>query len=176
MKIVLRLFVTVFVGMGLDFVTKIWAENNLAPFQPVEIMGNFARFTLGYNTGVAFGMFTGRANITLIITGVVIVFLLIWFSYGLYTGRFPAYTVWSIGLLLGGAISNFLDRLHDGQVTDFIDLGLANWRWPTFNIADTFILTGVGLLVLFTFFEKEEEDISPHFDNSSTDSSTVASS
>ncbi len=164
MKIMFHLFLTLLFVLGVDFVTKTWAENSLEPYQPIPIIGDFLRFTLGYNTGVAFGMFTGRAFLTLIITSLVIVFLLIWFIQGLYTGRFAAYAVWPIGLLLGGAIGNFVDRFLNGQVTDFIDIGVGNLRWPTFNLADTFILTGVGLVVLLSFIEKADyrgEPLSP---------------
>jgi len=51
-------------------------------------------------------------------------------------------------LLLGGAIANFGDRLLDGRVTDFLDVGLGITRWPTFNLADSFIMLGIAWLLL----------------------------
>ena len=151
MKLWIKLLLTGGLVFVIDWATKFWAEQNLVPFQPVPIVGDFFRLTLGYNTGVAFGMFANGGSWPLIMTGVIIVGLVVWFSRGLHQGQFPDRAVWPIGLLLGGAIGNFLDRLPDGRVTDFLDVGFGNIRWPTFNLADSFILIGVGLLVLFTF-------------------------
>ena len=50
-------------------------------------------------------------------------------------------------MILGGAIANFVDRLSDGRVTDFLDFGLGAARWPTFNLADSFIIVGAALLL-----------------------------
>lgn len=134
-----------------DLASKIWAERILVPFQPVPVIGDFFRLTLGYNTGVAFGMLANGGNLPLVMTGIIIVGLMVWFTRGLYSGQFPERAAWPIGMLLGGAIGNFLDRLPDGRVTDFLDVGLGTLRWPTFNLADSFILIGVALLVLVTF-------------------------
>ena len=62
----------------------------------------------------------------------------------------------ALGLVLGGGTANLVDRFPDGRVTDFIDVGLGLHRWPTFNLADVFILTGVGLL-LFSAYRQERE-------------------
>ena len=164
MKILARLFLALFVALILDIVSKNWMEQTLEPYQPVSIIGDFLRFTLGYNSGVAFGMFANGGLWPLIITGGVIVFLLLWFTKAIYSGHFPAQAVWPVGLLLGGAIGNFIDRLQNGQVTDFIDVGIGTTRWPTFNLADSFILIGVGLLVLITFNHKEDRQNVPQFD------------
>ena len=164
MKILLRFGLAFFAALILDLATKLWSEQALEPYQPVPLIGDFLRFTLGYNTGVAFGMFSDNGIWPLVITAIAIIFLFIWFTRALYTNHFPAWTAWPIGLLLGGAVGNFLDRIHDGQVTDFIDVGIGALRWPTFNLADSFILIGVGFLVLSTFFHKGE-DTAPHGDS-----------
>ena len=169
MKIITRLFLAFLAALVLDALTKFWAEQTLELFLPVPIVGEFFRFTLGYNTGVAFGMFANGGVWPLVITGIVIIFLFVWFIKTLYTGRFPAWTAWPIGLLLGGAVGNFLDRIYDGQVTDFIDVGIGEARWPTFNLADSFILIGVGFLVLSTFVHKDENDYTPQFTGASGD-------
>jgi lipoprotein signal peptidase len=56
-----------------------------------------------------------------------------------------------IGLIIGGAFGNILDRLRIGAVTDFVDVHYKGWHWPTFNLADVAIVSGVTLLVLFSF-------------------------
>ena len=157
MRILYRLFSALLFALVLDGLTKIWAEQSLDLHQPVPVVGNLFRFTLGYNTGVAFGLFANGGPWPLILTGIIIVMLLLWFAKALYSGQFPTWAAWPIGLLLGGAIGNFADRLPDGRVTDFLDVGLGTARWPTFNLADSFILIGVGLLMLLSF-EREEPD------------------
>ena len=131
MKVLFRLLVSLLVVLALDGATKILAEQYLALHQPVPVVGDYFRLTLGYNTGVAFGMFANGGLAPLIVTGVIIVALVIWFSRALYTGHFPGRAAWPIGLLLGGAIGNFVDRLPDKRVTDFLDVGLGATRWET---------------------------------------------
>jgi signal peptidase II len=146
------------VVFAVDLVSKLWAEANLLPHQPVPVIGDFFRLTLGYNTGVAFGMFANQGILPLVVTGVIIIGLAIWLTRALHQGQFPARAAWPVGMLLGGAIGNFLDRLPDGRVTDFLDFGLGELRWPTFNLADSFILIGVAILVLFTFNHTPEQE------------------
>jgi signal peptidase II len=135
-------------ALALDGLSKIWAEQTLTLYQPIRLLGDFFRFTLGYNTGVAFGMFANGGLGPLIVTGLVILGLAIWFWRALQSGQFPAQAGWPIGLLLGGAIANFVDRLIDGRVTDFLDTGVGAARWPTFNLADSFIIVGMLWLLL----------------------------
>lgn len=154
MRTFFRLLLTLLVSIVLDSTSKIWIEQVIDPAQPIPVVGNFFRLTLGYNSGVAFGMFANGGPWPLIVTGLVIVFLFAWLIQGLWAGQFAPGTVWPIGLLLGGALGNFIDRLGDGRVTDFLDVGIGTARWPTFNLADSFILIGVGLLLLLSFNTK----------------------
>jgi signal peptidase II len=156
MKVLSPLMISLLVALGLDGLSKILAERFLALHQPVPVIDDFFRLTLGYNTGVAFGMFANGGLAPLVVTGVIITGLVIWFGRSLYTGHFPGQAAWPIGLLLGGAIGNFVDRLPDKRVTDFLDVGLGAARWPTFNLADSFILIGVTLLMLTTFSHKPQ--------------------
>ena len=158
MKQSLYLVTALIIALGLDGASKIWAEQTLDPYQPVPLIGEYLRLTLGYNTGVAFGMFANGGVWPLIITGIIIFGLVIWFVRALAAGHFSISAAAPIGLLLGGAIGNFIDRLSDGQVTDFIDVGIGVTRWPTFNLADSFILVGVGLLMLFSFSSHDEDE------------------
>lgn len=156
MKVLSKLLLTGLLVFVLDWITKISAEQYLIPHQPVPVLGEFFRLTLGYNTGVAFGMFANGGIWPLAVTGIIIIGLVIWFTRALYNNQFPPSAAWAVGLLLGGAIGNFLDRLPDGRVTDFLDVGIGELRWPTFNIADSFILIGVGLLILLSFYHQPE--------------------
>ena len=145
MKTGLRIFATFIIALLLDGLTKVWAEQELTA--PSPILGQVFRLTLGYNTGVAFGLFANGGTFPLMVTGVIIVGLVIWLVGALRRGEFPAATHLPIGMILGGAAANFADRLPDGRVTDFLDFGLGAARWPTFNLADSFIVVGAVLLL-----------------------------
>jgi signal peptidase II len=97
-------------------------------------------YTIVQNAGVAFGIhFPPVFQNTLIFC--VFVFVLV-MAYQSRANKIPSI---GFGLIIGGAVANILDRLHDGTVTDFIDVGF----WPVFNIADSCITVGVGVLLLW---------------------------
>jgi len=157
MKTIYRALIALVVALSLDWLTKTWVEQVLVPFQPMTLAGQFFRLTLGYNTGVAFGLFANGGSWPLIVTGLIIVGLMVWLLNAIRTSELPRLAAWLIGLIFGGAIANFVDRLPDGRVTDFLDVGLGPTRWPTFNLADTFIVLGATLLLLFSMMDKQPE-------------------
>lgn len=150
----LRLFTALLIPLALDSLTKLWAEQALRLHDALPVVGDFFRLTLGYNTGVAFGLFANGGPWPLAITGLIIAGMAVWFSHALRAGNFTPGTAWPIGFILGGAIANFADRLPDGRVTDFLDVGIGATRWPTFNLADSFIVLGLALLLFATYAEK----------------------
>lgn len=158
MKAVYRLAAALGVALALDVLTKAWAERTLDLYQPVPILGQFFRLTLGYNTGVAFGLFANGGPWPAILTGLIILGLAAWLVKSLRSAEFPTPAAWPIGLLLGGAIANFVDRFPDGRVTDFLDVGLGAARWPAFNLADSAIVLGVAILMLMTLLEKRSPE------------------
>lgn len=158
MKILVRLLPTLLIALVMDGLTKTWAEQTLELRQPVPVLGQVFRFTLSYNTGVAFSLFANGGLWPLIVTGIIIVGLVAWFANALRIGEFPPLAGWPIGLLLGGAIANFADRLADGRVTDFLDVGLGASRWPSFNLADSFIVLGVIILILIRMNTEASQD------------------
>lgn len=141
----------------LDWLTKTWAERILSLYTPVPVIGQFFRLTLGYNTGVAFGLFANGGVWPLVVTGLVIIILAVWMVRALRTGEIPPVAAWPIGLILGGATANFGDRLLDGRVTDFLDIGLSTARWPTFNLADGIIVAGVAILLWISLMSKQPD-------------------
>jgi signal peptidase II len=145
MKTGLRISATIIIALILDGLTKAWAEQALTT--PIPILGQSFRLTLGYNTGVAFGLFANNGTFPLIVTGVIIFGLVIWLVLASRRDEFPAATHLPLGMILGGAVANFADRLLDDRVTDFLDFGLGAARWPTFNLADSFIVVGAALLL-----------------------------
>ncbi|MBY0397328.1 MAG: signal peptidase II [Thermoleophilia bacterium] len=92
------------------------------------------------NSGIAFGLFAGRTTLIAIATAVAVAALLTWFARA--GARHPLLPV-AFGLLLGGSLSNLADRLRLGYVTDYLELP----NWPSFNLADVFIVVGVAVLL-----------------------------
>lgn len=128
-----------------DQATKILARNLLLDGIPREFIGNAARFTLRYNYGAAFSISWGGPILLSALVALACFFLV---KYMLKVEG-GARVVW-LGVILGGAVGNLVDRILMGKVTDFIDLGVSGWRWPTFNVADIAICIG-GIAVFFLF-------------------------
>jgi signal peptidase II len=124
--------------LALDQLTKFVVRQTLEWHQSWPFHG-FFRFTHVQNTGSAFGLFQGQ-NLPLLIVSLVGVVVL---AYIYRSQKRPGLLMrTSIALMLGGAIGNLLDRIMQGHVTDFIDIG----PWPVFNLADSAIV--VGLIVM----------------------------
>lgn len=122
---------------------RLWAERDLDYGDPAPVAGNLFHLTLGENPGVAFGLFGGSPLVPWLSALALVVF-------ALYLARSLPYSragSVSLGLILGGGVANLIDRLDDGSVTDYLDVGLGNWRWPTFNLPDVAITVGVFLVV-----------------------------
>jgi signal peptidase II len=136
---------------ALDQATKRWAEESLSTGASLPVVKNFFSLTLVYNEGGAFGMFSGMEepyrHILLLVFPCLAVLA--------FTGYFLAYERDSqfggtaFGFIVGGALGNLLDRALHGHVVDFLD---AHWyekmHWPAFNIADSSITVGAGLIVV----------------------------
>ena len=159
MKLHLRFLIALMIALVIDFLTKAWAERTLSLFTPMPLLGQFFRLTLGYNTGVAFGLFANGGVWPLILTGFIILTLAVWMVRALRAGEIPPVAAFPIGMIFGGAAANFLDRLPDGRVTDFLDFGLGATRFPTFNLADSFIVMGVAVLLLISLAPKNRTEV-----------------
>ena len=154
MKNTIRLLLAFVIALSLDALTKVWAEQTLALYQPMPVLGDLLRIMLGYNTGITFGLFANSGSAPLIITGVIIFGLFAWILLAVRRGEFSETAVWLLCLILGGAAGNFVDRLPDLRVTDFLDMGIGMVRWYTFNLADVFIVFGALFLMLSMLTEK----------------------
>ncbi len=152
-KAALRLLLAAAAAVGFDGLTKAWAERALAVGDSVPVVGDVFRLTLGYNTGVAFGLFALGGPWLLIVTSAIILSLTCWLLHALRIGITP-FGMSPLGLILGGAVANFADRWVDGRVTDFLDLGVGAVRWPAFNLAGGFIVVGIAVLLLSTLFKQ----------------------
>jgi len=126
--------------LALDRATKAWAIGSLAPRGSVRV-APFLRLTYVENTGAAFGVLVGRNDLFIVVAVVLMGALLAW------RRRLPPGRRWAhlgLGLILAGAVGNLYDRIAYGYVVDFVDLIV----WPVFNVADSAISVGAGLLAL----------------------------
>ena len=122
----------------------------------LEVTG-FFNLVLTYNTGVSFGLFQGETAwqpyVLVVLNVVVAAGLLIWLHRETRAGGRAGLLPWAVGMVVGGALGNAIDRLHLPGVVDFLDFHLAGWHWPAFNVADSGIVVGVVLIVADGLFQ-----------------------
>jgi len=131
----------------LDVVTKAIAERSLTPRGiPHEVLGNTVRLTLVYNPGAAFGLNLGPQS-RFIFAALTLVALVILARLYRATPDRDTWRTVALGLVCAGAVGNLLDRVRSiFGVVDFIDIGIGDSRWPTFNVADMAVSAGAILL------------------------------
>jgi signal peptidase II len=124
-----------------DQFSKWWAQSHLV-FGASRPVTPFFHLTLVYNTGSAFGFFSGN-NKALVILAFLILGSLLYSARGL-TERGGIWGAVGVALVMGGAVGNIIDRVQIGQVVDFFDFRI----WPVFNVADSAITVGAGCLII----------------------------
>ncbi len=126
-----------------DQLTKAWLVSVLAPGESMPIVGDYLRLVHSQNNGALFGLFRESAVLfglaSIVVIGLIVV-------YHARSGR-SRYMSVALGLLLGGAIGNLIDRLRLGYVVDFVDAGIGGFRWYTFNVADAAISFAILFLI-----------------------------
>ena len=129
----------------LDQLTKLWVAANVSPFHPIPVISGFFRITHARNPGAALGLFPS------IPVGVFVVLTLA--AIGLVVSFYrridpqDRISAAALGLILGGAIGNLIDRVFRGEVVDFLQFDLGLFIFPDFNVADSSIVIGVALLL-----------------------------
>jgi signal peptidase II len=126
-----------------DQLTKAWLVANVSAGEVVNVVGDYVRLIFSQNSGALFGMFSQNA-VVFGIASLAVVALIV--GYHAKTGR-SLYLSIALGLLLGGALGNLLDRLRLGYVVDFVDIGIGGIRFYTFNMADAAISTAILMLI-----------------------------
>jgi signal peptidase II len=139
------LFATLSIGVLVaDQLTKAWIAANVTVDRPIRVLDDYIRLVISHNTGGLFGMFRDLAPV-FALASVGVIGLIV--MYHARSGRSLVLTT-ALGLLLGGALGNLFDRIRLGYVLDFVDAGIGDLRWYTFNVADAAISTALLLLVL----------------------------
>ena len=141
-----------------DILTKWIAVRDLYPRGvPREVFGDVVRLTLVYNRGAAFGLHLGQYSRWIFLVLTIAALLILAQLYRATPAREIARTL-AIALVSGGAIGNLIDRVRGPQgVVDFIDIGIGDMRWPTFNVADMAVSTGAILLAYVLWGEERSE-------------------
>jgi signal peptidase II len=135
----------------LDQASKLVVDNSMQLYESIPLMPYF-NLTYVHNTGAAFSFLSEAggwqrwffAALALIIS----VVLSVWLAR---LQKHETLLACALSLVLGGAIGNLIDRLAYGYVIDFLDIYYNNWHWPAFNIADSAITAGVGLMLAESF-------------------------
>jgi signal peptidase II len=107
----------------------------------------FFNLVLTYNRGMSFGLFNNGAGVNALLFSLVAASIVAVLVYWLSRVDSPFLAV-AIGLVIGGAIGNVIDRVRFGAVVDFLDFYLGSWHWPAFNLADSAICIGVAAMLL----------------------------
>lgn len=148
-------FIIIAIVMVLDQLTKAVAVATLAGGPGVIVIPDFFHFTYRTNTGAAWSMFSDRTRALTVFATFVAVGLMIW---GVRIRPEERLLRFPLALILGGAIGNLVDRWRLGHVTDFIDFHWQNsYHFPTFNVADSAICVGMGILIFMSLRSPEAE-------------------
>ena len=135
---------------GLDRLTKAIIEQRVSESAIHRVIPGFFDIVHSENRGVAFGIFNDSAtewrSLALIVVAVAAVIFVTAFLW--HARHIDAATLWGLALILGGAAGNAFDRIVSGRVTDFLEFYIGEYHWPTFNVADSAIVIGCGLLLV----------------------------
>jgi signal peptidase II len=144
------------VVIAIDQLTKWWiVENVMQPPRLIEIT-SFFNLVMAWNRGVSFGLFNNdwplNAWVLPLIIGAIVVVLAVWLV------RCERATIgWALGLVIGGAVGNLVDRVRYGAVADFLDFHAFGYHWPAFNVADSAITIGAVILILDSLLGRTTE-------------------
>ncbi|HXE76402.1 MAG TPA: signal peptidase II [Candidatus Xenobia bacterium] len=146
-----------FVTLLLDQLTKWLVTRQLELGEIHRVLPGVFNFTHLQNRGAAFGLFADSDSSTvqaLLIAFSVAALILVLFL--LWRGVASAWAGWGLGLILGGALGNLIDRLRAGSVVDFLDFHLGRYHWPAFNLADSAVVLGAVALMIEVLRHRKE--------------------
>ena len=137
-----------------DRLTKLWVLETFAPGERLSVTG-FFNLVLVFNKGAAFSFLAGASGwqtpVFAAISSIAAVVITVLILRNAGNRMLCA----ALGMILGGALGNLWDRLLWGHVVDFLDFHAAGWHWPAFNVADSAITIGAGLLILESFVRRD---------------------
>jgi signal peptidase II len=139
--------VLIFAG---DQITKRIVQQSIPHDTEIPVISGFFNITHTENSGIAFSLFAGASSPwkLVLLIGVSLALLITVIVIGLKSRDMSWGTGVGLAMILGGASSNLFDRIRFGQVVDFLDVYYRSYHWPTFNVADSAIVVGAGLLII----------------------------
>lgn len=142
----------------LDQVTKWYIRRTIGLYESIVVLDSFFHITHVRNAGGAFSLFAGapsalRLPFFVLVSSAAVAALLI-FIRRVEPSQWLL--LFALGAILGGALGNLVDRITSGEVTDFLDFHWRGWYWPAFNVADSFISTGMVILLLYSFLMQDQ--------------------
>ncbi len=142
------LLVTALTILAADQLTKALVVTNLAVGEKAQLLGDLVQVWHAQNRGAAFSLFQGGTALFVVVS-VLSIGMVAYFHRNLRDRATWLHVV--LGIVLGGTLGNFTDRLRLGYVTDWLSVGVGETRWPTFNVADSSVVVGIGILVVYLF-------------------------
>ena len=139
-----KILVFSIIFLAIDILSKVLVKTNLNLYDSITLIPNFFNITYVLNDGAAFSLFQGK-QILFVILGIIFLGILI---YYIFKEKLTNYKVIYYSLLIGGVVGNILDRIIYKNVVDFLDFKIFSYDAPIFNLADTFIVIGVGLILI----------------------------
>jgi len=143
---------------ALDRVTKSWVEQNIAVGTARPIAGDYVRIVHAQNTGAAFGLLPERTTL-LSVLSVLAVLAIVYYYRRIASGSWLVSA--TLGMQLGGAFGNLLDRIAQGYVIDFVDVGIGDVRFWAFNVADSSIVVGIIVVTFALWYEERRAALKP---------------
>ncbi len=149
---------------ALDRITKVWIESTVSLWDSYHVIPGFFNIVHTKNKGAAFGMFAEsdspfRTTLLIGVSVIVLLFILyVLFQPGKAGFSATRLTTIGLALVMGGALGNIYDRVLSGEVTDFLEFYSGTWRFAAFNVADSAISIGAGLLILDMWRTRKKTD------------------
>lgn len=147
----MKYYILALIVLVLDQITKWLVVTQMSLHQQIPIIENLLYLTSHRNKGAAFGILQGQMWLFFIVTIAVVVFVVYYINKHAKESKLLGI---SLGLVLGGALGNFIDRLFRGEVVDFVDVYIFTYDFAIFNVADMALVIGVGVLILQILLEE----------------------
>ena len=135
----------------IDRVTKAWVSENIPLGTARPIVGDYVRIVHAQNTGAAFGLLPERTTLLSVLSVVAVLAIVYYYRQIASNSALVSAT---LGMQLGGAFGNLLDRITQGYVVDFVDVGVGDIRFWAFNVADSSIVVGIILVTAALWYEE----------------------
>ncbi len=154
-----KYFLIIGIIIFLDQISKFIIKTKFDVYDSINIFKGFFQIFYAKNSGAIWGLFHNHSNsiIPKIITLTSTIAVLILIFFFLKVNPKHKLELLSLSFIIGGAIGNIIDRIHQGFVVDFLDFHINSYHWPTFNIADSFITIGVIILAISIWKGKKSQ-------------------